>query len=531
MRVLGPNAHKNLREIARIVQSMARGNKAAEKRFNQITTHGRFMDFESGTTSHMGRWWSEISGHNAIPVEGTLATVGAAIRTLQNVTKLGRATLASVVDLATATADFRHQGGGFFDSYAKTFTGIFEGTGSAAYRREVWEALNIGTTVMNDMSVSRGISDDTPIGLTGRINNGYFKLNMLAPYTDRVKRAVATSNARFMGIQAQKGWDQLDPHFQGVMQTYGIGEAEWNIFNRIQFQDTPDGKAYLSIDSLDLLDDGAFPMGADIPAMREDLERKLRIYHTDQADSAVVTPDAESRAFTTWGQPQGTWTGEFMRFFFQFKAFPTAIHKRVVRRHIFGRGTEHQTYAGVARAAILGKGNGEMLAMSELIAAATIMGYAAIGLKDLSEGKTPRRPTDAKGQFTLLLDSMLQGGAAGLHADILIGDMLREDPFKRGGLETVGGPGISFLLKDVIGGASTVTYGMLWGDDGDKIATRLWKSMRSNVPMQNTFWLKWATDYMVMHKFGEWMHPGYLDYLEDAADKKGQEYMVPLPGR
>lgn len=524
MRALGPNAFQNLREITLSVQKMVRGNAAAEKRFKKIGAD-LFLNPESNVSTSMSRWWSELAGHNAHPIENMWTTIGASIRMGNNLAHLGRATLASVVDIAATASSFRFQGRGFLESYTEAFQGIFEAKRSEAYKREVWEALNIGTTVINNMGVSRGISDDTPIGVIGRMNNFYFKANLLSPWTDNMKRAAALSNARYLGIQSQKSWGALDEDLKGLLGTYGIEEADWQILSRVDYSNSPDGKAYLSIDAVDNIPDSAFPEGVDILATRDQLERKLRAYYADQADAAVPTPDAEVRALTTFGQPQGTFIGEMARFFFQFKAFPTTMYKRIVRREIYGRGTEQQNFFKAAWE----NGNGELQGMGELFTSATIMGYAALTLKDLSEGKTPRLPETASGRFQLLLDSMLQGGAAAIYGDILIGDLARENPARRGLLETFGGPTFSFIKDDVLGTSSAITYGMMRGDEGQKMAGRMWQSIENNMPYANTFWLKMSLDTVIMHEIGEDLSPGYSNRLKKAAENRGQEYFIPLP--
>ena len=61
-------------------------------------------------------------------------------------------------------------------------------------------------------------------------------------------------------------------------------------------------------------------LGIDISEFRGDLDRKLRHFHTDQVDSAVITPDAETRALTSFGLQKGTAMREMAQFFVQFKA-------------------------------------------------------------------------------------------------------------------------------------------------------------------------------------------------------------------
>lgn len=527
---LSPDAIGVLQTTALAAQKMARkSGKTAEKKFNKFTNHGEFIKSKGLGMDKSSLWWKEISGQNASPVENLWSTVGSALRLLQNIKFLGRATLASVVDVATVGSSFRYQGRSFFDGHAEALGTIFEPKRSSAHKQEVWEALGVGADYMNGLNHGRFSVDDSPVGTIGKMNTMFFRFNFLTQWTDNMKRGAALSNARYMGIQSSKAWGSLDPTLRDLLTTYGFDEADWKIISKVDYSQSPDGKAYLSIDSLNTLKDNAYSAKAkatnkSVDELRRELEQKLRLYHLDMVDSAVITPDAEVRALTTGGHAKGSYQRELYRAFFQFKAFPISIYKRVVRREVFGRGTEETAFLKA-----LNSGNGEMLGTAELLTSATIMGYIALTLKDLSAGKTPRVPTTSDMAFRLFLDSMLQGGASGIYGDIVIGDALRRRPLSKGFLETLGGPTFSFLAQDVIGGISDVTYGMLTGQDGDKIATRIWGSVGRDIPLANTFWLKAALDYSFLHRVQEDLAPGSMERLNKRAEERGQRYLAPLP--
>jgi len=527
---LSPDAIGVLQTTALAAQKMARkAGKKAEKKFNKFTNQGEFIKSKGLGMDKTSLWWKEISGQNASPVENIWTTIGTALRLLQNIKFLGRATLASVVDVATVGSSFRYQGRGFFDGHAEALGTIFEPKASSAHKREVWEALGVGIDYMNGLNHGRFSVDDSPVGMMGKMNTMFFRFNFLTQWTDNMKRGTAISNARYMGIQSQKAWDSLDPTLRGLLTTYGFDEADWKILSKVDYSQSPDGKAYLSIDALTTLKDSAYAnkakaTGKSIEVLKQEMNEKLRLYHIDMVESSVITPDAETRALTTGGHAKGSYQREIYRAFFQFKAFPISMYKRVVRREVFGRGTEETNFVKA-----LTSGNGEMQGMSELLASATVMGYIALTLKDLTAGKTPRVPTTSDMAFKLFLDSMLQGGAAGIYGDIAIGDALRRRPLSKGFLETLGGPIFSFLAQDVIGGISDVSYGMLTGQDGDKIATRIWGSVGRDLPLANTFWLKAALDYSFLHRVQEDLAPGSMERLNKRAEERGQRYLAPLP--
>lgn len=506
MKVFGSDALGNFRALAHVAQKMARkAGPKAEKAFNKMSGEGQFLN--NLGSDRYSLWYKEISGANAVPVENILTTLGAALRFSQNISKLGTAVMASVVDVATTASSFRYQGRGFFDSYADAIGVFFEGVSATGYKRELADALNIGLEVANGYNTGRWSGNEGFVGAMSKANAFYFRMNLLTPWTDSMKRGVTISNSRWLGTQAGKSWGKLDGRMAEILNTYGIDELDWEAMGKMDFAGSPDGRAYVTMEGLRTIPEEFFSKhGRKVG----ELEMKLRRFFDDQADSAIPTPDARVRARTTMGHEKGSAPREFWQFFFQFKAFPMSIHSRAIKRELYGRTGNPW-------------GAEEISSMIEMLGAATVMGYAALTLKDLTKGKTPRTPENADQFARTFMRSALQGGAAGIWGDILLGDAMRKDPLSRGLVETMGGP-VFGMLQD----ASSIPYGLVTGEGNT--ANKILKFVESNTPGANHFAIKHAIDHLFLLELKESVSPGSTKRIRERAEQEGQEYIFPLPG-
>lgn len=505
LNVFGTDALNNFRALARVAQKMSRkAGPKAEAKFNKLSGEGQF--FNNLGSDRYSLWYKEISGANAVPIENMVTTIGAGLRFSQNISKLGTATLASIVDIATTASAFRYQGQGFFDSYAGALGAFFEGAGARGFKRNLADSLNVGLEVANGYNTGRWSVNDGFVGSMSKANAWYFRFNLLTPWTDSMKRGVAVSNSRWLAQQATKNWDSLDGRMAEILATYGFDEADWKAIQKMDMTGSPDGRAYVTMEGLSTIPESVFTASG---RSVDDLEMKLRRYFSDQVDSSIPTPDARVRARTTMGHEKGSIPREFWQFFFQFKAFPMSIHSRAVKRELYGR-------SGNPR------GSEEIFAMMEFMTAATIMGYAALTLKDLSKGKSPRIPENAE-QFTrTFLRSALQGGAAGIWGDLILGDAMRKEPLSHGILETVGGP-VFGAIQD----ASSIPYSVITGEGNT--ANKVLKFVESNAPGANHFAFKHAMDQLFLFELKESVSPGSTKRLRERAEREGQEYLLPLP--
>jgi hypothetical protein len=506
VKTLGSDALANFRALAQVAQKMARkkGGKA-EKNFNRMSNQGQFL--KNLGNDRYSLWYKELSGANAAPIENMVTTVGAFLRFTQNVSKLGTAVMASVVDVATTASAFRYQGRGFFESYADAFGIFFEGIGTKGYKRELTDALNVGMEVANGYNTGRWTVNDSYVGIVSKMNAMYFRFNLLTPWTDSMKRGVALSNARWLATQTKHAWGKLDGRMTELLSTYGIDELDWEAMRQIDMTGSPDGRSYVTMENLKTIPDEAFTKHS---RRLDELEMKVRRFFSDQVDSSIPTPDARVRARTTMGAEKGSIPREFWQSFFQFKAFPMSIHSRIIRRELYGRSGNPM-------------GKEELLGMMELLLASTVMGYAALTLKDLSKGKSPRTPENASQFARLFTRSVLQGGAAGVWGDLILGDALRQDPLARGVAETIGGPVFGELQS-----AASIPISMLSGEGNPSL--RILKFVESNTPGANHFAFKHVIDHLFLLELKESVSPGSTKRMQQRAQEAGQEYILDLPG-
>ena len=78
-----------------------------------------------------------------------------------------------------------------------------------------------------------------------------------------------------------------------------------------------------------------------------DLQLSYRNLLIDRAMHGTPEPDAAVRATLNRGWKRGTWEGELMRLFTQFKSFPTSIWMKAIGRELKGYGPgENKLRAG-----------------------------------------------------------------------------------------------------------------------------------------------------------------------------------------
>jgi hypothetical protein len=142
-----------------------------------------------------------------------------------------------------------------------------------------------------------------------------------------------------------------------------------------------------------------------------------------------------------------------------------------------------------------------------MIVATTAFGYLAMTMKDLLKGRNPRDPTSIK-TWTA---AMTQGGGLGIYADFLFGEYNRYG----GGLETLGGPSISFI-GDVLR-----LYGR--ATDGDDVSANAVRFGINNAPFINLFWVRPVLDYLLLYQFQEALNPGFLRRYERRVEKENNQ--------
>ena len=229
---------------------------------------------------------------------------------------------------------------------------------------------------------------------TQKMAEGVMRASLLAPWTDAGRKAFGMEYSSMLADNFPIKFDDLDPNVKRAFSSYGINEQDWNTF-----------RAQKPLDH----------KGAKFADMTQDGGKKFHQMVMSETDFAVPTPDSRVRAFTTGGLGRASIAGQAWRSAMMLKSFPITIM------------TTH-FYRAAMQATI-----GQKLAYVGLLGASTtILGGAALQMKDIAAGREPR-PVDEK----FMGAAFMQGGGLGILGDFVFSDKNR---FGGGIEQTLAGP-------------------------------------------------------------------------------------------
>lgn len=516
MQVLGTNPEYNIKAVVDAVRSrLSRSDPAALKKFDDATRSGKRID----------NAYLEVSGQTRRAASARLAAVGQGIRVWNTLTGLGGAVVSAVTDVPIRASLLRYQGQSYLQQLGKGLLGpltrLADGLDSAD-RKAVLSAAGYFNEVAMGNLASRFSPDDTIPGALNRATNTFFKWNLLAQWTDSMRRSTLEAMAHYWGGIADRSYAQLSDRNRMALTRFRIGEKEWGVISKGITE--ADGRKFLTPQAVRDMDPDAFrslapdrireakaaAVRAGKPEQAETSIRKilddtraqmadrLQQFYADDLDSAVISPDARTQSFIRQGQQAGTPIGEALRMFWQFKSFGIAIMQRAFLRELRGYGPK----ASISQA----KG------IALLMLGSLGFGYMAMTLKDLIKGKTPR-PLDNPKTWTA---AMAQGGGMGIYGDFLFGESSR---LGGGFLETLGGPTVGKLAdtKRLFDAAKS----------GEDVGAQGLRFVVSNTPGNNLFYSRMALDYLFLYEMQEAMSPGYLRRMErKAEEERGQQWWL-----
>lgn len=515
MRRLGTNPEVNLNMAMDIVAEDIRktGDDAALRNFNDIRS------------TKLNNRFKEVSGQTRIPGNASQARVAANVRAWQSMSKLGGALLSSFTDLPVAASEMRYQGKNFLGSLADMAGGLAKGRGSQE-QKQILSSFGVYADSMRGEIIRRFSADDSTGGKTSRMMNHFFRLNGLSWWTDANKASAGLMMSNHLAQNRSMGWEKINPNLQRSLSLYDIDAKKWDLLRDMDLKHA-DGRDYMTADGIAdiptekiegyLKDIGLSSSAPAVREVREGLQRSLRSYVNDRVAYAVLEPDARTRSIMNQGTQPGTVPGDLLRFVTQFKSFPAAYMQKTMGRELYGRGYA-PTPLGVGYRgsrdflSAMKNGNGEKLAMAQLIVWTTAFGYLSMTAKDAVKGREPR-PVDKPATW---LAAFTQGGGIGIMGDFFFGQSNR---FGNSALETAAGP--------VIGTGSDMIN--LWnkarsGDDAASSALRLGFN---NTPFLNLFYTRIMLDHLVLWSFQEALNPGSLRRTEQTIrEQNNQEFLI-----
>lgn len=445
-----------------------------------------------------------VDGSNNIPGGNVLGNAGLIYRTLKTVSTLGGSMISSFGDVATFIQSARYNGINGFQAFDAALRGIFTAR-QPLERAELASSLGVMFDSLSGHIANRFSFDDGFTGAGSKVLQLYYKANLQNWWTDGLRFAAAQMLSHNLAFNAGKAFNELDPALVKTLNLYGIDEAGWNLAR--QAVRNRGGTAYLAPE---LIKDEA-------------VQRAMRAYFSDQNGYLLLSPDAETRHFTTWGTQKGTLAGEVARLAMQFKAYNVSFNQRMIGRELLGNiGVDTRGVADVLKGSAMSQS--AWLGMTKLMALTTLFGYASMYAKSTLRGLTPRDPTDPH----TAVAAALQGGGLGVMGDFMFANASR-----------TGSDPLINALGPAVGDLDSVTKLFLsmreasLEPDADKrqqelqsIGDKLFQMGRSNVPGNNLFFLKPIIDYLFMWNWQEQMNPGAMQRMEANAAKNGQTYFI-----
>jgi hypothetical protein len=326
--------------------------------------------------------------------------------------------------------------------------------------------------------------------------------------------------ANYYAKQKNLNFNQLNKPLQSFFGLYNIDATKWDVIRKTAMSKADDGTEFINISELSNMSDADIKKITgmnDLSKIELQMEKDKFKYSVsgmllDRSIFAVIEPDARTKGTMTQGTLAGTGLGEAMRFLGQFKAFPMAIANKVLGREMaFLRDTSGNF--SLRNAQDMGRG---IKGLASIVIASGFMGYISMTAKDLLRGKTPRDPNNIK----TIMAAFLQGGGLGIYGDVLFKEQRDAGSVLAGAV----GP----APTTVIDLGLALKYAL--SGEGGKAGKSAYRTISSNIPFLNLFYIKAAFDYLIGFQIMETMNPGVLKRVEKRMKKDyNQEYLFTKP--
>ncbi len=449
----------------------------------------------------LGNWrlhagFNAVTGAVDVPGSVRMARIGSSWRLIQSMAKLGGVVLSSFPDLAGKATALKHNGVGFIESYADSFSQFFRGY-KGSERREIANLIGVGLEGTNGEFFRQMHAMDSTPGTLTKMTDKFFKASGQTFWQDSMTSGTGLMLSHNLARSQTKAFTALDKRLQVTLSRYGIGEKDWSLIQKLDTK-AADGRDYITSDAVMGLTDA--DLGAknvrEGNVMRRELGAKIDTYFQDQVREALNVAGAKERTITQFGTAAGTPLGEAVRFIMQFKTYPITFLSRTVGREM---------------------ARGDVGTIGHLMVATTALGYLSMTAKELAKGREPRKPEDAGDAAKLLMAAAKQGGGLGIYGDFLFGEANR-----------VGGSWSSTLLGPTGGTLSDIERVFNAAKKGTDPSAVAFKGVLNNTPFANLFYARTAADYLFLYAIQEQLNPGFLRRYERQIERENnQKFLLP----
>lgn len=390
--------------------------------------------------------------------------------------------------------------------------------------RNQLQTMDLTNTMEKRMARRAGLSLQTLIGevnrwgaeaigptFSSKMASLTIRLSGLNAATEARRRAFGVTMYGSIGgaVKDAKSWAKMAPDDLRLLESKGITETDFKVWKAAQLEDWGNGNdTMLTPEAVYRVPDKALKGLGDPKELRREAALKLLGMVDEEVNMAVIEPGAAERAMISGGLQRGTWKGEITRSFFLFKTFPIAM----ISRHI-GRGMGMETAGGKAAY------------IASLVASTTVLGAMASQLNELLSGRDPKNMDITEKNGALFWTSaLLKGGSLGIYGDFLFNTNTQ---YGSSPLGTLAGPVASYV-EDLIGLTQGTLVKAAKGERTD-FGPNAVKFIKGNIPLQNLWYTKAATDRLIFQQLQEMVSPGYNRRMEQRArrDFKQEYYWKP----
>lgn len=454
--------------------------------FDTAITQAKHYDGSDKGAFRAQLYFDEIAGTANVPVSEkgeVFANAMLGLRQWMVAAKMGSVLLSQVNDVATYTAIARTDGLGVGKALKMAAEELLP---TGAEGKKTAAKLGIASqSMINDVAMRYG-EGVQGTKLSSRFANGTVKLAGMIWWTDSMKAAYQRLIAFHAADAAISGIN--DPHFQAMLERYGISDAEWAIIKTAP-QAEISGQQMIT------------PVG--IKRLGETSEiREAAIKYaamlTEEADIAIVSPGVRERALIKDSTKPGTLAGEFMRTTALFKTFTVALTTKVLPRIYAAEGTAGFR-AGVAA----------QFALSMIIA-----GGISYQLKQLAFGRNPRDIETP----SFWIAAAAQSGGLGIFSDFMFADYNRFGGDLTSSLAGPVGGFMSDATKLTVGNARQAMLGK-----GTHFKAEAFQFVKNYTPLVNLWYTRAALDHLLLFQVQESMNPGYLRRMRRRVESENNQ--------
>jgi hypothetical protein len=453
---------------------------------------GGNLDKVTAMRKRTERLYDEVARNN-VAVSTTLAEAFAAYRSINVASRLGGATLSSFTDAASIARTAWMHGLAYHRIFGQ---GLKNLNPLDASDRELARSIGLGVEEM--LASMNRYNDDgltttaTRAGKVAKFSNAAASAVMRASGLNAITAARKQAFSmmlmdKYGKLSRSKTWQDLEADDRSFLESTGITEQDWQIWQKATPLERSNGSMILSARDIMAIKD--LPL-----SVREQAATRYMAHILDEQGMAVIEAGARERAKMYGYLQKGTWTGEIGRSMLQFKSFTAALMMRHGARMMGQEGVWGKAAYGVP-----------------LFVMMSLLGGLVTQLREIAQGNDPQDMT----QESFYANAVLAGGALGVYGDIL---KAGSTPDGRGFADLLGGP----IVGDIVQAGKISNQGIrsAMGDENSNAANETVKFAKSHIPFANLWYTRAATDRLIFNQLQEMANPGYLRRQEAKARRK-----------